>query len=216
MLHLFLRITDTLFGLLVENILVIDNVRVKQNFFQYKRLSKLETFIKEECKVKFKFFESQKNFEKIDYKSLNGPEKHRIFSKIKIHEIIDGDDEEMLELGYTIVSIWTDFYDIFNEVKNNELAHDEVKTKTSDWLKNFLKIYERNKVTPYMHTFIAHLHEFVELYEDVNQFTTQGLEKMNDLCTGYYFRSNNKKDNALIQLLHKRNRIEINSYDEDK
>ena len=66
-----------------------------------------------------------------------------------------------------------------------------------------------------MHTFVSHLHEFVRLYEDVNQFTTQGLEKMNDLCTGYYFRSNNKRDNPLVQLLHKRNRIEINNYEEE-
>jgi hypothetical protein len=51
-----------------------------------------------------------------------------------------------------------------------------------------------------MHTFVSHLHEFVRLYEDVNQFTTQGLEKMNDLCTGYYFRSNNKRDNALYHI----------------
>ena len=213
MLHLFLRITDTLFGLLVENIRVLDKVKIKQNFniSPYVRLSKLEKFIKEDCKIKFKFIATQStNSDKIEYKSMNGPEKHKIFSQIKIREII-GD----VDLGFKIETIWSDFYKMFNQVKRNELKHDEVKLKTSNWLKNFLDVYESNKVTPYMHTFVAHLHEFVRLYHDVNQFTTQGLEKMNDLCTGYYFRSNNKRDNPLIQLLHKRNRIEMNNYDEE-
>jgi hypothetical protein len=214
MLHLFLRITDTLFGLLVENIRVMDEVKVKQNFntSPYTRLNKLEKFIKDDCKIKFKFSASQtKNSDKIEYKSLNGPEKHKIFSQIKIREII-GDEEG---IGQKIETIWSNFYKIFNQVKKNELTHEEVKLETSNWLKNFLNVYESNKVTPYMHTFVSHLHEFVRLYEDVNQFTTQGLEKMNDLCTGYYFRSNNKRDNPLVQLLHKRNRIEINNYEEE-
>jgi hypothetical protein len=192
----------------------MDEVKVKQNFntSPYTRLNKLEKFIKDDCKIKFKFSASQtKNSDKIEYKSLNGPEKHKIFSQIKIREII-GDEEG---IGQKIETIWSNFYKIFNQVKKNELTHEEVKLETSNWLKNFLNVYESNKVTPYMHTFVSHLHEFVRLYEDVNQFTTQGLEKMNDLCTGYYFRSNNKRDNPLVQLLHKRNRIEINNYEEE-
>jgi hypothetical protein len=116
MLHLFLRITDTLFGLLVENIRVMDEVKVKKNFntSPYTRLNKLEKFIKEDCKIKFKFSTSQsKNSDKIEYKSLNEPEKHKIFSQIKICEII-GDEEA---IGQQIITIWSNFYKIFNQVK---------------------------------------------------------------------------------------------------
>ncbi len=38
-----------------------------------------------------------------------------------------------------------------------------------------------------------HLHEFVELYGDVNLFNQQGLEKLNDQTTTQFFRGTNKK-----------------------
>lgn len=59
-----------------------------------------------------------------------------------------------------------------------------------------------------MHAFVSHLHEFVHLYKDINAFNCQGLEKLNDLSTGQYFKGTNKQDTALHQMLKKRNRME--------
>ena len=72
----------------------------------------------------------------------------------------------------------------------------------------FLSIYNKNVATPYIHAFVCHLHEFVELYGDINAFNLQGLERLNEMTTGQYFKSTNKHDDALEQILMKRNRME--------
>ena len=102
-------------------------------------------------------------------------------------------------------------------MKNNKLTSQEVQIGTTDWLNEFLQVYQRSAVTPYIHIFVAHAHEIIQLYGDINKFTCQGIEKLNDLETMYYFRSNNKQKNTdLIELLQKRNRIEFNYYSNEQ
>jgi hypothetical protein len=70
-------------------------------------------------------------------------------------------------------------------------------------------VYFVEKITPYINTFVHHLHEFVELYGNVKVFNQQGLEKLNDQTTTQFFRGTNRKE-FLKQLLNKRNRIKFN------
>ena len=75
------------------------------------------------------------------------------------------------------------------------------------------KIYLVVEVTPYIHIFVNHIWEFIIYIGeiDINSFTLQGLEKLNDLTTQYYFRSTNRQnssDQFLRQLINKRIRIE--------
>ena len=58
-------------------------------------------------------------------------------------------------------------------------------------------------------------YEFVDLYGDINLYTCQGNKKLNDLMKTYWFRSNNKKENELVQLMQNRNRIEFNKFYQD-
>ena len=109
-----------------------------------------------------------------------------------------------------IVTIWFQFWNIYNDVKENLLTPLEIKERTAFWLALFLQVYFAEKITPYIHAFVHHLHEFVELYGDVNLFNQQGLEKLNDQTTTQFFRGTNKKE-YLKQLLNKRNRMEVNS-----
>ena len=102
-----------------------------------------------------------------------------------------------------------DFYEILNLVKAVELDATQLKQRTHQWLELFLSVYSKSSVTPYMHAFVAHLHEFVHLYKDINAFNCQGLEKLNDISTVQYFKGTNKKETALHQMLKKRNRIEF-------
>ena len=46
-----------------------------------------------------------------------------------------------------------------------------------------------------------HIPEFLEKYKDVNVFNIQGLEKLNDFTTEYFFKSTNKNltDNKYIE-----------------
>ena len=58
-----------------------------------------------------------------------------------------------------------------NQLKKNELSPQNIKFQTSEWLKTFLLVYQKSNVTPYMHIFVSHLHEFVYLYGEINLFT---------------------------------------------
>lgn len=93
------------------------------------------------------------------------------------------------------------------------MTPEDIELQTKSWLADYLRTYHRKNVTPYIHVFQAHLYEFVELYGDINSFNQQGHEKFNDLTTIQYFKSTNKKLTAnsgfLLQLLQKRNRIEL-------
>ena len=59
-----------------------------------------------------------------------------------------------------------------------------------------------------MHAMVAHLHEFMQLYRSVVPFTQQGLEKLNDVYTQYYFRSTNHREVESLEQLLLKNRLE--------
>ena len=51
--------------------------------------------------------------------------------------------------------------------------------------------------------------EFLKIHGTVNPFTQQGVEKLNDQYTHYFFNSTNHRDSqALQQLMLKQNRLE--------
>lgn len=51
--------------------------------------------------------------------------------------------------------------------------------------------------------------QFLSIHGAVNPFTQQGVEKLNDMYTHYYFHSTNHRESgALKQLLLKKNRLE--------
>lgn len=207
MMHCNFRIFDKLMELLIENIQTLDEIiHMNAKTFcisKYKRLESLENFIKNDCKIKnFKFWIANNE---ITFKSLNGNERVKIHSCIQLKNIIS--DHPKVEI---IQKIWDDFNQIQSSVKKKKLLPNSIKDKTKEWLICFLDVYQKTNVTPYMHMFVFHLHEFVELYGDIDLFTCQGLEKLNDLMKAYWFRSNNKKENVLVQLMEKRNRIEFN------
>jgi len=54
-----------------------------------------------------------------------------------------------------------------------------------------------------------HVSQFISLYRNVGMFTQQGLEKSNDFTTIFYqHASNHREQEALRQVLEKRNRID--------
>jgi hypothetical protein len=71
----------------------------------------------------------------------------------------------------------------------------------------FCNDFIQANLRPYIHIFVCHLHEFQELYGNVNLFNQQGEEKLNDLITIDYFKSTNKSNKYLTQILQKRTRI---------
>ena len=100
---------------------------------------------------------------------------------------------------------------IFQRIKKPRLvqSHCSLQSDIKEWVRDFLTVYQTKNVTPYMHSFANHAPEFIKHYGDVAKFTQEGLEKLNDITTKHYQRSTNHRDQeALRQVLEKRNRIE--------
>ncbi|KAJ8050095.1 hypothetical protein HOLleu_03165 [Holothuria leucospilota] len=65
-------------------------------------------------------------------------------------------------------------------------------------------------VTPYMHVLVNHMHESLALHGSLSNFSQQGLEKLNDRVTGWFFKlSNHKGVEALRLIMVKQNRLEL-------
>ena len=80
---------------------------------------------------------------------------------------------------------------IYNRIKLKTITNEEIKKETKNWLLDFSENYAATHITPYMHCFGNHLHEFAKLYGDVNMFNVEGLEKLNHLTHSHVFRATN-------------------------
>jgi hypothetical protein len=204
MLHLFLRITDVLENQLRIRIDKKDSSTSK-HLKDHPTLAKYVRFL-HDAKI-YKAYYQDKNG-KHCIRSFSGEEKVRLFEKINIIELFPE-----LEDYKAIHRVWKDFYKIFRDIKDQnyplENRVQKIKSMTDEWLKLYLKVFNDSNVTVYMHIFASHLYEFVLLYDDVNMFTMQGLEKLNDITTKQFFCSTNKRADYLVQLMEQRNRVEI-------
>ncbi len=75
----------------------------------------------------------------------------------------------------------------------------------------FIKVYAAHWVTPYMHIFIHRIWWFYkETGGNLNDFNTEGAEKLNDTLKTFYNRSSTKKSikKSLLQIMEKQNRCE--------
>lgn len=207
LLHLFLRITDVLVDSLLEN---LDDDNETGDLEKRPNLKKLIEFLTSECKISKPFYlKNVNNKLSLKLRTLNGSEKLKMFQKLIIKDLFP--DVERLNI---ISDIWIEFENIYTSIKRCEMEADELKERLFDWLNLFLTAHAKKDVTPYIHSFVFHLPEFVSMYNDVNLFNIQGLEKLNDITTKYYHFSTNrhsKNNKFLIQMMEKRNRIEYYS-----
>lgn len=210
-LHLLLRISDVLMNLLLADLERHDELK-KLNLKEFDPsklpyMAKFQAFLNDDCGIPFEIMINEKKEAK--WRDLMGPEKHVLLQKISIPTLFPelSKAEERQE-------IWTQFYHLYKRICAESFSKDNIDHLQADlkqWMTTFLAVYQSRHVTPYMHSFICHVPEFLTLYGNLTQFTQQGMEKLNDTSTKYYFRATNhhKKDSAaLSQLLLKRNRVE--------
>ena len=73
-----------------------------------------------------------------------------------------------------------------------------------------LNLKDTPNVTPYMHTFLYHLHELQLEYGNFNKFNMEGLEKKNGILKSQYFGATNRHKKAyLVQLINQQNRLDL-------
>ena len=207
-LHLFLRITDNLINLLITELRRMDGIEkcTSLDSCGAVNINEYQSFLKNACKIPFNFYVCKES-RALKWRDLTGPEKYKLFSKINIPELFPN-----LPNASTIQEIWNSFMKLNKVIHSQVISNVEIETFKQGakvWLQLFLTVYQTKHVTPYMHAMIAHLPEFMQLYGSVVPFTQQGLEKLNDVYTQYYFRSTNHHElESLEQLLLKKNRLE--------
>lgn len=204
LLHMFLRISDKLLALLIdidlENLdsqfrLNLEDINSKPNF------KKFIDFLEIQCNISNSFKQENKKF---TLRSLVGPEMIRIYENLDLVSMFP-----QLDNVQNKNILMNEFFSIYTMVKLYQLDAEQVRVRTKNWLELFLRCYQIVHVTPYIHCFAIHLHQFVRLYGDINLFNQQGMEKYNDFSTIHYFRSTNKcKYSYLHQLLIKKSRLE--------
>ena len=202
MLHLFLRITDILYDLFFRDLREIDGKQNNQiDMLKQPHLNHFFSYLSETFKIRRPYYIDGKT---IKIRDLQGPEKKKVFNEIDLRTFAQ-DNVKVIKIN----ELWKDFMLIFNRIKSEDISKEYIKTKTKAWLLSFSDLYDASHITPYMHCFGNHLHEFVDLYGAVNKFNLEGLEKLNHLTHSHVFRATNMHSNYLTQILKKRNRIEV-------
>ena len=207
-LHLFLRVTDKLSSLLFGDLIEQDGS--DSNYLQEQYIK----FLSDTCRISNPTFLDKTG--KIQLRDLVGEEMRRVYKNFEKLLTIFGSHHKI----DIIVKIWQDFFEIYENVKQNNLTSNNLQIKTLTWLETFLSKYSHVHITPYMHAFVYHLHQFVKLYDNINAFNLQGMEKKNDILTCQYYRGTNRhlKNNKqhtndyLNQLLIKSNRLDLLSH----
>ena len=210
-LHMFLRVADTLIDLLILELRRLDKIdkatKVK-SMDQLKYVKKYEETVKMLGVTGFLFWIG-KELKHLKWRTLTGPEKLTVFSKINIAETFPE-----IPQSSDVRTLWKQLLDINTllSIRPEEITSEKVadfRSKSTAFVQIFTQIYPAKHVTPYMHCMMQHVEEFMSTSSALLPFTQQGLEKYNDTMTKDYFRSSSHKgQECLTQILQKQNRIE--------
>ena len=206
MLHLFLRISDRLILLLQKDFEQLDeeySTDLMKNPFFKKYVDFLTSL-----NIKKTYY--KKNTEFV-LRNLNGAEKRKLHNKINLANNIFGNPPTQ---GVSIKdTMWSKFSKIIDLCKNNRESLENIHMEIETWVNCFYKVAHDSYSTPYIHVLTSHLYQQViylnRLGLNINDFSMQGIEYMNNLDTKYFHRSCNKKGDIACCILKKRSRIEL-------
>ncbi len=212
LLHMFLRVSDVLLDLLIDSIFRAD--RFEQNslfdFERHKSTAILANFLHQKCK-RNKTPKGLKLVELRDSLTQNwtGGSKRILFKEItkessNINTLFGNNFEKTLEVS----QIWDKFWKLDIMLRSDEAIPAKlIEDKTKEISNLFTKTYLLQKITPYIHFLFYHLHEAYSKFGNLNYYSAQGLEKLNDLSTYQFFGSTNKSKTFIKQMLEKDFRI---------
>ncbi|XP_069113729.1 uncharacterized protein [Argopecten irradians] len=205
-LHLFLRITDKLFNLLVSELRVLDNISQQTTFVELdrakiKHVAALESVL-QQMGIPFELFVN-KDTRKLEYRDLTGPEKLTLMDKFQASDLLPDKDR-----ADQIQKLWDDFSEINVLLRSESPNPEDFQFKAESWCNIYVSLYQCRDITPYIHTLRYHVSELLQLHGNLVRFSQQGLEKMNDIITKSYFRATNHRGlSALKQVMEKQNRL---------
>ena len=205
-LHLFLRIMDQLVYQLTYHLQHLDNcVRLNPNLNLDKctNLMRFQNFVIKLGITDWKYLVDDG---KVHARSFTGPEHRKILFNIDLKEIIP--DHPKLS---SIQTLWSMFKEIVSLLNRNLEASeiDRFESSTRRWLEIYQTVYLAKDITPYMHVLTYHVPEVMRKHGNIALFCQQGLEKLNDHVTKWYFRSTNFGKAALKQIMEKQSRLRL-------
>ncbi len=209
--HMRLRISGTLLDRFVNiDILKVEKTQSHYMFTKSPVVAKFKNFIYEKCGISQAITEGEKGF---FIKNFTGKQYAKIFRMIFKPESDFLNNFREIKNIVDITKLWYEFHKIVHEIKQEKLSCFEIRERNMQWLEMYNKLYFSQTVTPYMHVFVSHLPEITENHGNINFFNQQGVEKLNDLITCDFLKSNNRKESSkssfLYQLMNKSNRRDI-------
>jgi len=208
---MFLRVTDVLIDMLIGALRTLDRINQSWRIRSLDGLTHLaayETALKRIGISGFSFYIG-KNSQKLKWRSLTGPEKLLLFTRLNLAEHFP--DLSNID---AIQNLWREFYDINKllSARSSEITNDHIKNfeaRSRSFVDNFIQLYPSKHVTPYMHCMMNHVSEFLKVHGSILQFTQHGIEKYNDILTKDFFRSSSHhQESSLLQILQKQNCLE--------
>lgn len=193
-LHLFLRIVDVLMECFFNDLIK------KKEFERDIKLGIEQTM--RNIKVHFEFFKSRSTGGKWNWTSLMGPDKKKVLEHFPVSQFIPG------IRGQEIEKLWREFFRLYKILRTPFLLDQEIDTFEIDaknWIRTFYRategnpnsvsqspgLYRKEDVTPYMHVFAQHIHQFMRQLKAKNLslrfFSTSSIEKKNHNQVNYYF-----------------------------
>ncbi|XP_068757380.1 uncharacterized protein [Montipora capricornis] len=206
-LHLLLRFTDVLLSNLLEDAMELDD---KDDYTKKRgepkgiHLRKLTQLINS-CGITFSVWEKKdgdgKGMGKMDWTSLMGDEKKKLLRMLPI-KLTESNDAIHSDSKDTVVKLWMDFSDIyFNCISSrNPTDKESYGVRIRNWISLYLTLgntrkgYGNRNVTPYMHAAAYHLQDSLHKFDNVKQFSGQGVEKNNDTARSIVLRKSNNWD----------------------
>ena len=184
-MHLYMRVTDKFTNYIIDELFSLDGYQDLYDSESDPKISKSRNiykyikFLTDDCKIRNCFHLKDK---KIKFRELRGNEKLIVFSLIDLVELFPTINDV-----FNKNDVMCDFHSIYLSIRDNNIDSDEIERLTSQFLIEYSEAFMITTITPYLHCFICHLHEFRKLHGDFNLFNQQGLEKLNDITSEQVF-----------------------------
>ena len=167
-----------------------------------------------DCRISTPMFFCKRT-KKMKLRSLNKNEREKILNVLTeskdLLELFNdhADDAKLVIFNFVLVEFYKFFIFIKQDHSENFDKNLLIK-KLKAWLKQYVRCTDGEKLIPYVHIFVFHVPEFIEVYKNLNLYSMQALEKLNSITKSNYFKQTNRRPMlCLLQLLQKANRTEF-------
>ena len=134
-----------------------------------------ERFVSELGIPGFQFYIGQSSKE-LKCRSLTGPEKLKVLRNINIQNLLPTVSSDECD---RIQHLWTELLSlnmIFSKPASElpAAAIDEYEARARQWGRDFVDVYQSNRVTPYIHCMMNHVHEFMHMHGAFSSLRNKG------------------------------------------